>query len=104
MVHQECAEKHLRPLLDNIEDSNKFNEIAQVFAQAQIPDEILSATRVGQMTALEKPNGGVRGNVVGDVVRRLIAKTMSDQLMARFEIALSIRAGCDSIAHIVQLL
>ena len=79
--------EHLRPLLDNIEDSNKFYEIAQAFAQAQIPNEILSAIRVGQLTALEKPNGGVRGIVVGDVVRRLIAKTMSDQMMARFETA-----------------
>ena len=101
--------EHLRPLLDNIEDSNKFHEIAQAFAQAKIPDEILSAIRVGQLTALEKPNGGVRGIVVGDVVLRLIAKTMSDQMMTRFEIAtkpfqyaLSTRAGCESIAHIVQ--
>ena len=101
--------EHLRPLLDNIEDSNKFYEIAEAFAQAQISDEILSAIRVCQLTALEKPNGGVRGIVVGDVVRRLIAKTMSDQMMTRFETAtklfqyaLSTRAGCESIAHIVQ--
>ena len=46
---------------------------------------------------------------MGDVVRRLIAKTMSDQMMARFETAtkpfqyaLSTRAGCESIGHIVQ--
>ena len=61
--------KHLRPLLDNIEDSNKFYEIAQAFGHAQIPYEILSAIRVGQLKALEKPNGGVRSIVVGDVVR-----------------------------------
>ena len=90
--------EHLRPLLDNIEDSNKFCEVSQAFAQ--IPDEILSAIRVGQLTSFGKPNGGVRGIVVGDVVRRLIAKTMSDQMMARFETAtkhfqcaLSTRAG-----------
>ena len=42
-------------------------------------------------------------------MRRLIAKTMSDQMMTRFETAtkpfqyaLSTRAGCESIAHIVQ--
>ena len=101
--------EHLRPLLDNIEDCNKFYDIAQAFAQAQIPDEILIATRVGQLTALEKPSGGVRSIVVGGVVRCLIAKTMSDQMMARFETAtkpfqhaLSTRAGCESITHIVQ--
>ena len=101
--------EHLRPLLDNVEDSNKLPEIAQAFAQAQIPDEILSALRVGQLTALGKPNGEVRVIVVGDVVRRLITKTTSDQLMTRFETgtkpfqcALSTRVGCESIAHTVQ--
>ena len=38
---------------------------------------------MGQLTALEKPNGA--GIVVGDVIRRLVAKTMSQQFMARFE-------------------
>ena len=46
---------------------------------------------------------------MGDVVRRLIANIMSDQMMVRFETAakpfqyvLSTRAGCESIAHIVH--
>ena len=87
--------------------STKF---AQSFAQASIPEEILAALRVGQMTALQKPNGGVRGIVVGDVIRRLVAKTMAKQFMARFETAtkpfqyaLATRAGCESIAHAVQV-
>ena len=64
--------EHLRPLLDNDDDCNMFHEVAQSFAQASIPEEILATLRVGQMTALQKPNGGVRGIVVGgDVIRRL---------------------------------
>ena len=62
------------------------------------------------MTALQNPNGGVRGIVVGDVVRRLFAKTMAKQFMTRFETAtkpyqyaLATRAGCESIAHAVQV-
>ena len=39
--------EHLRPLLDNEEDSNKFFEVAQSFAQANIPEEILAVLRVG---------------------------------------------------------
>ena len=66
--------EHLRLLLDNEADSNRFFEVSQAFAQAKIPDEIVSALRVGQLTALEKPNGGVRGIVVGDVIGLLVAK------------------------------
>ena len=102
--------EHLRPLSDNEEESNKFFEVAQSFAQANIPEEILAVLRVGQMTALQKPNGGVRGMVVGDVVRRLVAKTMAKQFVTRFETAtkpfqhaLATRAGCESIAHAVQV-
>ena len=75
--------------------------MAQSFAQANIPEEILAVLRVGQMTA---------GIVVGDVVRRLVAKTMAKQLMTRFEAAtkpfqhaLATRAGSESIAHAVQV-
>ena len=98
--------EHLRPLSDNEEDSNKFFEVAQSFAQAGI----LAVLRGGQVTALQKPNGGVRRIVVGDVVRRLVAKTMAKQFMTRFEAAtkpfkyaLATRAGSDSIAHAVQV-
>ena len=52
----------------------------------------------------------MRGIVVGDVIRRLVAKTMAKQFMARFEIAtkpfqcaLATRAGCESIALAVQV-
>ena len=63
------------------------------------------------MTALQKANGGIRGIVVGDVIRRLVAKTLAKQFMTRFEdatkpfqYALSTRAGCESIAHVVQVM
>ena len=52
----------------------------------------------------------MRGIVVGDVIRRFVAKTMAKQFMARFETAtkpfqyaLATRAGCESIAHAVQV-
>ena len=103
--------EHLRPLLDNAEDCTKFFEISQAFAQAKLPEEIVSALRMGQMTALQKANGGIRGVVVGDVIRRLVAKTLAKQFMTRFEdatktfqYALSTRAGCESIAHVVQVM
>ena len=41
--------------------------------------EIMDAIRLGRLTALRKPNGGVRGIVVGDIVRRLVGRTMAQQ-------------------------
>ena len=45
-----------------------------------MPIEVLQALRIGRMTALQKPTGGVRGIVVGDFVRRLVARTLARQL------------------------
>ena len=56
--------------------------------------------------ALCKPDGGVRGIVVGDCFRRLVAKTLAKQYSADFEtacspfqFALSIKAGTECVAH-----
>ena len=64
---------------------------------------------MGRMTALHKANGGVRGIVVGEVVRRLVARTMAQQLgpqveaaTAPFQYALSSRAGSECVAHVIQ--
>ena len=35
---------------------------------------------MGRVTALQKPNGSVRGIVASDVFRRLVARTMAHQL------------------------
>ena len=63
------------------------------------------------MTALRKPDGGVRGIVVGDVFRRLVARTIAKQFAEQaegathpFQHALSTRAGTECAAHIVQAL
>ena len=63
------------------------------------------------MTALTTPDGGVRGIVVGDVFRRVVARTIAQQfaLMAEgathpFQYALSTRAGTECVAHVAQAL
>ena len=63
------------------------------------------------MTALKKPAGGIRGIVVGDVIRRLVARTVAQQVAtnveqatAPFQYALSTRAGCECVSHVVQAL
>ena len=52
------------------------------------------------MTAHQKPDGGVRGIVAGDVMRRLVGRTVAQQIMpaverftAPFQYALRTRAG-----------
>ena len=101
--------EHLRPLLDSEEDCEKFWFFCQAFAQARVPDEVLSAVRMGRITALQKPSGGIRGIVVGDSVRRLVSRTIAQQIgpavqvaTAPHQYAMSTRAGCESIAHLLQ--
>ena len=65
--------EHLRPLHDD--------------ARAQIPDVAVRMVRLGRLTALSKPDGGVRGIVAGDVIRRLVGRTMAQQLSQAVEAA-----------------
>ena len=58
---------------------------------------------------MSKPDGGVRGIVVGDILRRLVSRTIAQQLAttvekatAPYQYALSTRAGCECIAHALQ--
>ena len=71
---------HLRPLLESEHDTVRFWRFAQDLARAVVPDEVVDAIRLGRLTAMQKPNGGVRGIVVGDIIRRLVARTIAQQL------------------------
>ena len=51
--------EHLRPLLVNHEDMTRFWRFAQDLAAVR--DDIVELVRLGRMSALQKPNGGVRG-------------------------------------------
>ena len=62
------------------------------------------------LTALAKPDGGVRGIATGTSLRRLVAKVLARQIGPEFERAcapyqdaLSTRAGTDCVAHAVQV-
>ena len=76
--------EHLRFFLDDQRAMQLFSELAARIARAQVPTEVIQTLRLGQMTALSKPDGGVRGIVLGD------------------EYALSTKAGCQCIAHALQ--
>ena len=102
---------HLFPLLEGEIDSELFTRVGSLLAVARVPHVILEATKLGRLTALSKPDGGVRGIVVGDILRRLVARTMAKQFSkkaeaatAPFQHALSTKAGCECVAHILQAL
>ena len=66
---------------------------------------------MGRITALRKEDGGVRGITVGDILRRLVARTTAQQISkvveestAPYQYALSTKVGCECVAHIVQAL
>ena len=61
--------EHLRPLLDNPRELHLFFRVAELLARGQVPENVASVLRKGRMTTLQKPGGGVRGIVAGDVVR-----------------------------------
>ena len=101
--------EHLQPLLDHSKDAKQFTQVAELLSRAEVPASVRDAVRLGRLTALRKPDGGVRGIVAGNIIRRLVAWTMSQQLMedveretAPFQNALSTRAGCECIAHALQ--
>ena len=47
--------------------------------EGSYPPTALQVLRLGRLTALNKPDGGVRGIVVSDVLRRLVARTIAGQ-------------------------
>ena len=100
--------EHLQPF-DHPNDFRLLFQVAERSARGQVFQDIQAAIRMGRLTALRKADGGVRGIVAGDIVRRLVARTMSQQLMdavqqatAPFQYAMATKAGCECISHVLQ--
>ena len=98
---------HLFPVLER--EAELLAQVGSLLAVGNVAEEIIDAYRLGRLTALIKPDGGVRGIVVGDIVRRQVARTMAKQVAkkveaatAPFQCALSTKAGCQCVAHILQ--
>ena len=76
-----------------------------------MPESVSKAFMSATMTALQKPDGGVRGIATGTSFRRRVAKTLARQFgkavestCAPFQFALSTRAGTDCVGHVVRAL
>ena len=102
---------HLFPLLESERDTQKLHQFASTLARAEVPAEIVDLIRMVRITTLWKKDGGVRGITVGDVLRRLIARTIVKQVCSAvesatspFQFSLSTKAGCECVAHVIQSL
>ena len=76
---------HLRPLLESERDSEVLAELGASLARGEGPQVVWGAIRMGRMTALRKADGGVRGIVVGDLFRRLVSRTIAQQIAKSVE-------------------
>ena len=88
--------------------------MANSLAQANVPSDIVRALRLGRITALQKPDNGVRG--IGHCCRRvhspvggarIVAKKLSEEAKeptVLHQYALETRAGCECVAHVFQVL
>ena len=90
-------------LLDDAEALESFTFAVNVTARAQAPQAALDAIALSRLTALRKPNGGVRGIATGDVFRRLVSRALElDEATRPFQFALQTRAGTDSLAAMLR--
>ena len=94
--------------MESEDDLSLFSQkkIAGILARGDIHPNALEV-----MSALRRAAGGVRGTVVGDTLRRLVAHTIAQQIddaveraTSPFQCALKTRAGCECVSHMFQTL
>ena len=95
--------EHLRPLLSRPADLHWLFRAGEYWPGEMRQTVAVEAIRMGRMTALQKPDGGVRGIVVGHVMRLFWSgPTVAQQIMPAverftvpFQHALRTRAGTE---------
>ena len=70
--------EHLKLLLQDVTAIELLAEAATQLAQARVPADIPPALAMARLTALRKPDGGVRGIATGDVFAALCPKRSPD--------------------------
>jgi len=103
--------EHLKLALDDEATLADLWYIAQRAARAEMPEVIQQAFRMGAMTSLSKPDGGIRGIVAGEALRRLISRALATQFSEvfresclPFQFGLSTKAGTDCVGHALRSL
>ena len=106
-----CTYEHLKLMLDDTDSQELLLATCNLLAQGKVLAVIGTALMGARLSALTKPNGGVREIATGCTVRRLVARTLAKQFMkvfeaecAPFQYALSTRAGTDCVGHLLRVL
>ena len=101
--------EHLQLLLRDERSTDLILRLVQLIATGDLPPIAISLLRQGRLTALQKPNGKIRGIVSGEIVRRLVARTLAQQYATEFreacephQFALSTRAGTECVIHALR--
>ena len=77
--------EHLKLLLQDLEALELLAEAATHLAQAHVPADVVAGLAMARLTALRKPDGGVRGIATSDVSRRLVARTLAKEWAQVFD-------------------
>jgi hypothetical protein len=103
--------EHLTVCLELEETAELLADAAQHLARAEVPGAVAEALRLARLTALTKKAGGVRGIATGEVMRRLVARTLAQQFAKQFDaatlpyqFALNTRAGTDCLGLFLRAL
>ena len=97
-----CSYQMLETCLDDAELLQLLTDAAEDFARAAVPQCVFHAVRQATMTAMMKPDGGIRGMVSKSSARQFM-KDVED-VCSPFQLALSTRAGRDCVVHAVRAL
>ena len=101
--------EHYKLLLEDEEALALFTQTASLLASADAPDSVWAALSLSRLTALAKPQGGVRGIATGDALRRLVSRALArqfadvfDRATRPYQFALQARAGTDCLAAMLR--
>ena len=103
--------QHLRSLLESDRVSQLFFEIEAELSRDNAADGFWDAFREGRMTALAKSDDDVHDIADGDVFRRLMTRTITQEIdetvqsvTAPFQYASKLRADSECVSHILHIL
>ena len=102
--------EHLRFILEYIPRLQHSSWQRKIWREQKSP-KTSSCCSVWGVSLLQKPGGGVRGIVCGNIVRRLVARSVTQQIApavpeasSPFQHALTTKAGGECVAHAIQSL
>ena len=92
--------------MEHVAVATALSQTASMLAQNKVPEEVMDAIRCGRLTALRKPDGGVRGIIVLAVARTIAKQYVDkiDEATSPHQYALKTKASCETVAHILQVL